>query len=763
MRLAIVDMHDILFKIFPFISMQSQKAHFRLLSLFFAGIMVFATLAFTPVASASPTDGTIDASDRYAWSENTGWIDFGTVNGNVHVTDAGLSGSALSENIGWIVLDGVENDAEGNLSGYAWGENVGWIKFDPANGGVTISDSGVFSGSALGENIGWIVFDTDNPVTTDWRPASTRGGGGGDDDDDDDGGGDDSGDDDDEGTPTVSSGGGGGLPPAAYEPVVAPVGNFGVSINGNAASTTARNVTLTLRGGSNTRSVRLSQSSTFPEGFQVSYPAGANQTTVSFTLSEGEGVKTVYTQFCTEWGNCSGTFSDEILFVVVKPPTIIDQITDLPGIIVEDIKDVGEVLQPLLPPVIRPVSPTTPSADTGTETGTGEQPVFEPGEEPVVPEEAPPSFQAIWDLSPADAVATFAQGSLPAELIRFSEKFPILEQTLQRLGVNTVGDVSKLRGVRLTLEGLAERLGLSKPQPISQLSAADKERMPTGVIFARVGGELIDLKTTFTVTPDGEIQQSVNTVVGKTLQLAIKPDTDAASVKGYLAFLTSGVQGPVSDAPHTFLSRLFGAQPVHAQAVPTAATTVEERLLLLSFNYTDPDKDGIYTADVEVPVVAGEYEIITVIEFNDPALGRKALRLITVVDPEGYVYERTKGKETRIPGAVVSLYWLNPQTNEYMLWPAEDYQQRNPQTTDNRGTYSFLVPPGYYYLKTEAPGYPVYESEPFEVAEGVGVHTNIELSSDLWRDFIDWKVILLLLVTALLVINFYRDRRRRDT
>ncbi len=135
---------------------------------------------------ASTTDGTIDAANKWAWSENTGWIDFGTSGGNVHVTDTALTGYAYGENIGWISLNcsntsscgsngyAVANNAEGTLSGYAWSENAGWIHFAPTGGGVTINASGVFTGSAYSENLGWIVFGTDHPVTTDWRPASTR-------------------------------------------------------------------------------------------------------------------------------------------------------------------------------------------------------------------------------------------------------------------------------------------------------------------------------------------------------------------------------------------------------------------------------------------------------------------------------------------------------------------------------------------------------------------------------------------------------------
>lgn len=148
--------------------------------------LIFLLLGSTPSALASNTDGTIDTTNKWAWSENAGWLDFAAGEGNVHVTDSELTGYVYGENIGWISLNcantdscadnnyKVANDAEGTLSGYAWGENIGWIHFAPTEGGVTINTDGVFSGTAYSENIGWIVFATDHPVTTDWRPASSR-------------------------------------------------------------------------------------------------------------------------------------------------------------------------------------------------------------------------------------------------------------------------------------------------------------------------------------------------------------------------------------------------------------------------------------------------------------------------------------------------------------------------------------------------------------------------------------------------------------
>ncbi len=135
--------------------------------LLFAGIL-FPVFVFG-------ADGTIDSTNKYAWSDNMGWINFNPTNGNVVVSDTEITGYAWNDNYGWINLSptnsGISNSS-GTLSGYAWGEGVGWINFS----GVTINCDGEFSGTATGDVAGNISFDCTNcSVTTDWRAASCGG------------------------------------------------------------------------------------------------------------------------------------------------------------------------------------------------------------------------------------------------------------------------------------------------------------------------------------------------------------------------------------------------------------------------------------------------------------------------------------------------------------------------------------------------------------------------------------------------------------
>ena len=125
----------------------------------------------------------IDNTDKYAWNENSGWLNFNDPNGGVTVYNDHLEGYVWVENVGLIRLGthtsggthtyanssdtdyGVNNDGSGNLSGYAWSENAGWINFNPNDSQVTINANyGDFDGYAWAENVGWIHFNNTSPT-----------------------------------------------------------------------------------------------------------------------------------------------------------------------------------------------------------------------------------------------------------------------------------------------------------------------------------------------------------------------------------------------------------------------------------------------------------------------------------------------------------------------------------------------------------------------------------------------------------------------
>ncbi|MEO5332347.1 MAG: tandem-95 repeat protein, partial [Magnetococcus sp. YQC-5] len=127
----------------------------------------------------------ISNTNKYAWSENAGWINFRPDQGGVKIFPDHLEGFAWGENIGWIELGvggtgpyantnannwGVNRDAGSvisNLSGYGWSETVGWIDFNAfgtTDNAVINATTGTFSGYVWSANVGWIHLSNTVPV-----------------------------------------------------------------------------------------------------------------------------------------------------------------------------------------------------------------------------------------------------------------------------------------------------------------------------------------------------------------------------------------------------------------------------------------------------------------------------------------------------------------------------------------------------------------------------------------------------------------------
>ncbi|MEK7950754.1 hypothetical protein [Luteolibacter soli] len=164
----------------------------------------FACASLLLMAPASAATSTIDASTHYAWSANTGWIDFlPDADRGFRFGEFSCAGWLWSPNIGWIDCGdgtpansinyannsntdyGVNHYGTGDLYGMAWSPNTGWINFgwatlDPGNANRPRVDlvTGEFTGYAWSANCGWIslagvkttrmeVIDTDGDGISD--------------------------------------------------------------------------------------------------------------------------------------------------------------------------------------------------------------------------------------------------------------------------------------------------------------------------------------------------------------------------------------------------------------------------------------------------------------------------------------------------------------------------------------------------------------------------------------------------------------------
>jgi hypothetical protein len=118
---------------------------------------------------------TINATNRFAYGANFGWVNWsGDTNNGAVIGDYVCSGYLYSANAGWIHLGsgfpanliqyqnnsasdyGVNHDGLGNLRGYAYGANIGWIAFENLGAPKVDLFTGKLSGHIYSANCGWI-------------------------------------------------------------------------------------------------------------------------------------------------------------------------------------------------------------------------------------------------------------------------------------------------------------------------------------------------------------------------------------------------------------------------------------------------------------------------------------------------------------------------------------------------------------------------------------------------------------------------------
>jgi len=707
------------------VTIPSDIMQIKTKNIFFLSSFIIGLIFAWPVL-ASINEGMIDSTDKYAWSENAGWINFGTSEGNVRVTDSGLTGYAWSENLGWISLNcsndnscgtvdyKVANDEDGNLSGYAWGENTGWINFNPDYGGVHIGSTGEFSGYAWGENIGWVIFNCANTsscgtvnykVKTDYRPKNAR--------------------------PSASASsldahpadapslGARPLdlikeakptppPPSKHNPT----GGFNFLINGGAEYTNSRTVKLKLFAGSDTKYMLISENPNFSGAKQEKYVPDK-----TYTLSRGDGKKTIYAKFLTLYDVASKTVSDSI---------ILDTSSPSPSIITN------------------PKNSSTIQDNTPTLTGTAE-----------------PDSSIILELQTKDATQYYSTETDNKGNWDYTFLSPLSDEdyTLKVTSQDQAGNLGKTSSIHFKIQTQAVSLEPEIPAvslPVSPPSEEEKptpteepqitppptekplvaspeeqpvpeqeEPTPSPVLEKQASVPPADLTSNVTVFESlyGNIslkpsspEMPLALVSGQKLKSFVKPEKPVKAIKVMIIFQKPAERNTSFETKNNVLSSILGTPSVQAQTWRIAEYTL-----------TDENNDGIYEGEIILPETTGTYLIRTTLFYEDGTI--ENLDTETLIDPKGYIYTPAQdNQQTRINRAAISLYVFNTETNQFELWSAAQYDQQNPQETDQTGEYEFLVPEGRYYLKVEAKGYQTFQSEAFQAKEGDFIHQSIKLS-----------------------------------
>jgi hypothetical protein len=135
----------------------------------------FSALIALSLLSHSWAATTINATNKFSYGANFGWMDWrGDTNNGAVIGEFVCSGFIHAANVGWINLGGgaptngvqyqnlaasdygVNHDGLGNLRGFAYGANIGWINFE-TNGAPKVNlANGRLSGHVYSANCGWI-------------------------------------------------------------------------------------------------------------------------------------------------------------------------------------------------------------------------------------------------------------------------------------------------------------------------------------------------------------------------------------------------------------------------------------------------------------------------------------------------------------------------------------------------------------------------------------------------------------------------------
>ena len=93
---------------------------------------------------------------------------------------------------------------------------------------------------------------------------------------------------------------------------------------------------------------------------------------------------------------------------------------------------------------------------------------------------------------------------------------------------------------------------------------------------------------------------------------------------------------------------------------------------------------------------------------------KKTQKIQPVMDPSGIVYEAVESNT--LSGVTATVYYAdNSDGTNAVVWDAENYEQINPQITDNSGVFAWDVPNGWWQVRFEKDGYEAAQTEWMQV------------------------------------------------
>jgi hypothetical protein len=145
-------------------------------------------------------------------------------------------------------------------------------------------------------------------------------------------------------------------------------------------------------------------------------------------------------------------------------------------------------------------------------------------------------------------------------------------------------------------------------------------------------------------------------------------------------------------------------------------------LALGSETYLLSYTDGAYRADVTTPGTSTRHALSVVITYTDGTA--QTLSFIANLLGPGLVYKKIDGQTTPVSGVTTTLYVS--QNGGWTIWAGSSWNQFNPITTNDNGTFAWYVENGSYKVTASKNGYEDIDSGTIVVTNNI-INSQIEI------------------------------------
>ncbi len=140
-----------------------------------------------------------------------------------------------------------------------------------------------------------------------------------------------------------------------------------------------------------------------------------------------------------------------------------------------------------------------------------------------------------------------------------------------------------------------------------------------------------------------------------------------------------------------------------------------------SFTLTRDTDDGLWHGLLSFSQ-AGYYQLVA--HGLDGAGNTITRSLMNVVVTRPALVLSEKGP---VAHAIATVYYLDPDANDWVVWDGQAYGQTNPQPSDKNGSFAYLLPTGTYYVHVSANGYLPMNSRSFTVSQAMPLASVFQL------------------------------------